>query len=176
MRTITTTYRLLTTTALVLAATPALADASTQVSLGWGDVVSTVLTSYLVPAAGVALAGVLIAILPAPIKVFFDSQRTAQVEQLLERALGYGAAQVAAAVKGQTLTVDVQNKIVQSALQYAIDHGSAALINWMGGAAGGTKADNAVIAQKLTARVLTSPAVNAAVNGGTSVTTTANPV
>jgi hypothetical protein len=140
----------LATTIVVLAQTSSLpVPASTFVSFDWGAALGA-LGTQLVPWAATALLALVIALLPAPVRAFLTTQRTAQVEQLLERALGYGVAQVEDAAKGHPLSVDVKNEVLASAIQYALDHGSKALLDFV---------QKDAIPQKLEARVATSPAV-----------------
>lgn len=124
----------------------------TVVAVPWGDW----LASILADAAGV-LAVVIMAVvtrfLPASLKAWLTAQRTAQVEQLLERALGYAATKIAASVRGQVLTLDARNRLVADALRYAVEHGPEKLVDWMGGAKG--------IEEKILARLPTSPSVKA---------------
>ncbi len=51
--------------------------------------------------------------------------RTAQVEQLLGRAIDYGINATANAVKGKTLSVDVGHAVAAQAVKYALDYGPA---------------------------------------------------
>ncbi len=143
---------------LIVSTVVVLAASDTTVSLGWGDLIGAV-GQQLVPWAALGFITLVMAILPAPVKVWFDSKRTAQVEQLLERGLGFAASKLGDTVKGQTLSVDVKNKLISGALQYALDHGSDALIKWMGG--------EGAVPAKLEARLLTSPSVVAAQVGAT---------
>jgi hypothetical protein len=122
----------------------------TIVSVPWGDWLATLLGDAAA-VLSVVILGVVTRFLPATLKAWLTAQRTAQVEQLLERALGFAAQKIAIAVKGKVLDVDVHNQMVEDALQYAIDHGPAKLIAWMGGAD--------AIEQKIIARIPTSPSV-----------------
>ena len=128
---------------LLLLAAPAMAQqvaGDGQVVLPWGDVLASS-ASVLVTLAGSALAFAL-ARLPASILAMV---KTWQVDQLLERSIGYGINMVAGAAKGQALTVPVANKVIETALEYAVTNGSAALIKWMGG--------EKVIEQKIISRL-----------------------
>lgn len=109
--------------------------ADTAVSVPWGNWVSEIL-SQLMLAAGTIIAFVLawaVRYVPAALRGYADKQRIAQVEQLLERALGWGVGSVKGAVEGKSLSVDVGSKVVAEALQYAVDNGPGWLIGWMGG-------------------------------------------
>lgn len=59
-----------------------------------------------------------------------------RVELLINNAIGYGLNAVAGAAKGKTLDVDVSNKVVAQALQYAIDNAPGWLLAWAGGPEG----------------------------------------
>jgi hypothetical protein len=97
------------------------------------------------------IMGVILRFLPAQLKAFLTTQRTTQLEQLLERGLGLGASRLADELKGKGISVDVKNKMLRDGLQYAIDHGAPSLIKWAGG-------DGAIV-EKLEARLATSAAV-----------------
>lgn len=106
------------------------------------------------------IMGVILRFLPAQLKGLLTAQRTAQVDQLIERGLGMGASKLAEELKGKGLSVDVKNHFVAQGLQYVFDHGAPALIKWMGG--------QGRIAQKIEARLATSPAVAAATTPATT--------
>lgn len=128
---------------LAMLAMPAMAQqvaGDGQVVVPWGDVLASS-ASVLVTLAGSVLA-LALARLPASILAII---KTWQVDQLLERSIGYGINMVADAAKGQAMTVPVANKVIETALEYAIANGSAALIKWMGG--------KDVIEQKIIARL-----------------------
>lgn len=130
-------------TSLILFAVPAMAQqvaGDGQIVIPWGDWLAQS-ADVLVTLAGAVLAFAL-ARLPASISA---TLKTFQVEQLLDKAIGYGINMVAGAAKGQALTVPVANKVIETAIEYAINNGSAALIRWMGG--------KDVIEQKIIARL-----------------------
>lgn len=111
-----------------------------QVVIPWGDMLASSASTLVTLAASVlALA---LARLPASI---LSVVKTWQVDQLLERSIGYGINMVAGAAKGQAMTVPVANKVIETALEYAVSNGSSALIKWMGG--------EKVIEQKIIARL-----------------------
>lgn len=94
--------------------------------------------------------------------------KTARFDQLLVNAIGYGLNAVAGAEKGKVLSVDLGNKVVAAALQYAIDNGSEAVIKWAGG--------RDVVAQKIIARLpLDSDAAVVPSAGGMIVKAVPNP-
>ena len=115
----------------LLFATPALAQqvaGDGQVVIHWGDMLASSASTLVTLAASVlALA---LARLPASILAMV---KTWQVDQLLERSIGYGINMVAGAAKGQAMTVPVANKVIETAMEYAVTNGSSALIKWMGG-------------------------------------------
>lgn len=116
---------------LLIFVAPALAQqvaGDGQVVIPWGDLLASS-ASTLVTLAGAVLAFAL-ARLPASILAMV---KTWQVDQLLEKSLSYGINMTATAAKGQALTVPVANKVLESALEYAIANGSSALVSWMGG-------------------------------------------
>jgi hypothetical protein len=128
----------------------------TTVHIGFGDIIGQIgieVVPWAASALVLAITGLVLKFFPAA-GALLTTQRTAQVEQLLERALGYAASQLQANLKGRELDVNVKNELIANAVQYAIDHGSKALIDFMGG--------QSVLADKVEARVLTSPAVQAA--------------
>lgn len=59
---------------------------------------------------------------------------TLRVDQLLDKALSFAINKVAGASHDKPMTVDVGNKVLAEALDYAIRHGAPAVIQWMGGA------------------------------------------
>lgn len=132
---------------LFIFAVPALAQqtpADGLVVIPWGDWLAASAKTLVTLAASVlALA---LARLPASMLAMI---KTWQVDQLLERSIGYGINMVAGAAKGQAMTVPVANKVIEAAVEYAISNGSAALINWMGG--------KDVIEQKVIARLQLVP-------------------
>lgn len=116
---------------VLLTAAPAVAQqvaGDGQVAIPWGDWLAAS-ASTLVTLAASVLAFAL-AQLPASINAMIKTWR---VEQLLERAVAYGINTVAGAAKGQTLSVPVANKVIEQALEYAVENGSSALVSWMGG-------------------------------------------
>src|SRR4051794_19897080 len=83
------------------AAFAATAAPDTIVSVPWGEWVGQI----LVDGAGilaVVIMAVLTRFLPATLRAYLTEQRTQQVEQLLERALGFAAQKIAVNIKGRT--------------------------------------------------------------------------
>lgn len=105
--------------------------ADTTVSLPIGDwlVASTGFLQWLVPLLVIwvfrflpgSIAGVL---------------KTAQVDQLLARAVDYGLNAVVGAVKGKVLNADVGEEVIAQALTYVTTFGPKWLLSWLGGEAG----------------------------------------
>lgn len=93
-------------------------------------------------------------LLPASIQQIL---RTAQAEQLLDKAINYGVNAVADATRDKTLSVNVGNAVVAQSLQYAIDHGPGWMIDWLGG--------EAAIRQKIIARLDLEPAAAVTIDG-----------
>jgi hypothetical protein len=143
--------------AIVLFAVPAFAQAvtaaqDTTVHVPWGDLIGQIGVDLL-PWAGLALLTVVTSLLPAPVRAIVAKFRTAQVDQLLERALGYAATRLRTQISGQELSLDVHSKILKEAVDYAVQHGSKAVLDYAG---------EASLPDKLSARILTSPSVQAA--------------
>lgn len=61
--------------------------------------------------------------------------RTRRVEQLLERAIGWGVNTVAGAARDKVLKMEVASDVLAEATQYAIERAPRSLIAWMGGRA-----------------------------------------
>jgi hypothetical protein len=142
---------------IVLGFDPAFAQtvttpADTTVHFAWGDLIGQIGVDLL-PWAGLALITVLTGLLPAPVKAIIQKYRTQQVDQLLERALGYAATRLRGSLSGQELSIDVHSKILKEAVDYAVQHGSKAVLDYAG---------EASLPDKLSARILTSPSVQAA--------------
>ncbi|WP_315804023.1 hypothetical protein [Bradyrhizobium sp. SZCCHNS3002] len=99
--------------------------------------------------------------LPANVVALFGNAR---VELLINNAIGYGLNAVKDAAKGKTLSVDVGNKVLAEALQYAVENAPAWLLSWAGGPEG--------LAKKIFGRLDLEPAADA--SAVKLVTTTAN--
>jgi hypothetical protein len=137
---------------IALAQSSVVTAPDTTVHVAWGDLIGQIGVDLL-PWAGLALLTVLTSLLPAPVRAIVEKFRTAQVDQLLERALGFAASQLQTRLQGQEINVDLHNALVAKAAQYAVDHGSKVVLDYAG-----TQA----LPEKIAARVLTSPAVQAA--------------
>lgn len=135
--------------ALVALCSPSLAQTAQtagdgQVVIPWGDLLST--SASVIITLAVSVLAFALRKLPASITAVI---KTYQVDQLLERAIGYGINSVAGAAKGQSLSVPVGNKVLEVALEYAVTNGSKALVEWMGG--------KDIVAQKIVARMDLAP-------------------
>lgn len=122
------------TAAVLFSPIPAMAAdtaTDTSVSIPWG--------SWLSSGAG-ALIEVLVAALVAAVTWLASKVstpiatllKTLLTEQLLQRAVTYGINAVAGAAHDKELSIKVSNDVVRTALQYAISHGPAWLISWLG--------------------------------------------
>jgi hypothetical protein len=115
-----------------LAALAQIADAApSTVEIPWGDWIADSASSLAMVA--IAIVGWALRKLPA---AWLSIIKTAQVEQLLNKAIDAGIARVAGAARGQKLTIDVANKVLAEALQYAVRNGAGALVAWAGGVDG----------------------------------------
>lgn len=125
-------------TFILLVATALAVGTDGQVVVPWGDWVSSLLTILNALPWGAIVSAAFVAIL---VKVGIP-QGTAQMisvmltEQLLDKALAYGMNAVQGAVKGKTLSVPVANQVIEESAQYAVDHGPAWLVDWLGGIEG----------------------------------------
>lgn len=109
--------------------------ADTTVTLPWGDWLNAILAEAMTFIGVLLMAIITFAAskLPPAAQAFITAERIKQVEQVLERAIGFGINSLGEKVKGQTISVDVKNEVVEQALQYVIDHAPQKLIDWMGG-------------------------------------------
>src|SRR5690606_21833804 len=88
--------------------------------------------TLIVTAIGAMLAWAM-RLLPATLRAYINEQMIKQVEQLLARAVQHGINAAAANLRGRELSVDVKHEVLEDALTYAVQHGPAKLIAWMGG-------------------------------------------
>ena len=112
----------------VALAFPALA-ADGAVTVPWGD--------WLAALAGQHTHEILIGAMlwlfrRLPTTVYAGIQAL-RVEQLFERAIGYGLNAVAGAARGRNLTVEIGSEVLAEAVQYAID-AAPSLVRYVGGA------------------------------------------
>ena len=123
------------------------AATDTTVTFPVGEWIATL--SSLAASIAYPLAAIVVAwagrVLPSALTGYLGMIR---VDQLLERAIGYGLTAVKGAAAGQTLTVDVGNQVLAAALRYAIDH-APHLVQWAGG--------EAAIKAKILSRLIVVP-------------------
>lgn len=107
----------------------------TTVTFPWGNIVeriADVTASVMVPVL-MGMFGWAITLLPQPLQLTSRWFLTRATEQLLERAVDYGLNAVKGASKDKALSVNVGSKVIAEAANYAVEKGSAALIEWLGG-------------------------------------------
>lgn len=123
---------------LALSTTAAFAQTATTapvidgvVSIPWGDWFYNGATTII------AILGAILAwgIRHLPSR-FVAIAQTAQVEQLLNKAIDYAINRTAGAVKGRALTLNVANQVLETAIEYAVTYAPAWLIGWVGGQQG----------------------------------------
>lgn len=102
-----------------------------QVVIPWGEWVGA--AAMFLAASAAALIAYGFRFLPAE---WAAMAKTARVDQLLERAIQYGANTVKGATKDQVMTVPVANDVVEGALEYAVNHGPKSILGWVGGEEG----------------------------------------
>lgn len=121
---------------------------STKVTWAWGEAAQSVASAALTLLSMVAMY--FFRRLPENIVAIIGNAR---VELLLQNAKGWGQNAVKGATDGKTMSVDVGNAVLAEALQYALNNGSAWLLNWAGGPDG--------IAKKIWARLNLEPEASA---------------
>jgi hypothetical protein len=120
--------------ALALSATMALAQATTvDIPVGSWLAGSAAFLQDILPVLIPAVLAWVFRFLPASIVGLL---RTAQVEQLLQKAIDYGFNAIPGADKEKPLTVDIGNAVVAQIVGYAIKYGPGWVINWLGGVDG----------------------------------------
>lgn len=122
---------------------------NTKVTWAWGEAASTIASALLTLISSVAMY--YFRKLPENIVALIGNAR---VETLLQNAKAYAINAVKDASGDKALSVDVGNKVLAEALQYALDNGSSWLLNWGGGADG--------IAKKIWARLNLEPEASSA--------------
>lgn len=121
---------------------------NTKVTWAWGEAANTIASAAFTLISSIALY--YFRQLPQNVIAIIGNAR---VETLLQNAKLYGLNAVKDATADKTLSVDVGNKVLAEALQYALTNGSSWLLNWGGGADG--------IAKKLWARLNLDPSADA---------------
>lgn len=145
----------------------------TVVNFKWGDLGAIFLTNLVAnpDSAAWTLFGLamtwVVAMLPGPARWFFNMFR---VEQLLKNAITGAVHSTKGAIEGKSMGIDVGSEVFAKALQYAVDNGNKALIDWAGGTAG--------LTDKIIARIPTTEAVSGAdlVSKAVTPTTAVAPV
>lgn len=127
---------------------------------GWVEQIAPILQDALL-ALVTGLVAFALRSLPAAIRTYVTAGITAQVEQIVDKGIDWAVAAVAGATKDKIWSIPVGNAVVAKAVQYVIDHGPAWLITWAGG--------QAMITQKIIARVGDLLPDNAQVTGGTTI-------
>jgi hypothetical protein len=135
--------------ACVVAAIPAVAYAADgSITIPYGQLFSDWQPVFAAVLAGLVAWG--FRQLPGNVAAILGNGR---VELLLNNAINYGLNAVAGAAKGKTLDVNVGNKVLAEALQYAIDNAPKWLLTWAGGPEG--------LAKKIWGRLDLDPAADA---------------
>lgn len=106
-----------------------LADAvpTAIVTIPWGAILAD--SAQYIAVLLAALVAWSLKFLPAQICAFLMTMR---VDQLLTRAIVFGANSVAGAAPGQTLNINVANGVLKEALTFAILHGGAMVKRFAG--------------------------------------------
>jgi len=132
--------------------TTTVTTAPPSVSIPWGDWLDAAINQIALPLLSLVVAGLVTVaaakitpLLPPWLRGTVNANNTAALEQLIVPALATGLKSVGADVSGKAIDVPVQSQAVATAADYAVAHGSAALVNWAGGPEG--------IKQKIAARL-----------------------
>lgn len=117
----------------VMLATAALAQTpnDNQIVIPWGNWLGDV--AMFIGASAAAFVTFALRALPAQ---WAAMAKTARVDQLLERAIQYGANTVQGATKDKEMPVPIANDVLEMALEYALANGPKALLGWVGGEEG----------------------------------------
>ena len=108
---------------------------NTAVILPWGDIVVAVaqpLMAALAPFIAIFVIGLITKFAPW----LFQWVSKVQIEGALGRIEAYGLNATMGAAKGKTLTADIANAALATAVQYGADNAKPLLINAMGGLPG----------------------------------------
>jgi hypothetical protein len=98
------------------------------VLIPWGDY--AIELAHIVGAVAVALLPVVLAFLPAPVRLAIAATGG---ERLVRNAVDYGINAVEGAAKDKVLSVAVGNAVLEEALEYALREGAPWLIRILGG-------------------------------------------
>jgi hypothetical protein len=109
---------------------PASAQTATDtlVSIPWGDWLADSASTVVMVIGAVIAWG--LRLLPSRLLAVIQ---TAQLDQLLLKAIDNGINKTAGASKGKEMKVDVANAVLATALQYAIDNAPGWMVAWAGG-------------------------------------------
>jgi len=121
----------LAASAAIAQTTAAAPIVDTVVNVPWGDWLSAAADNIVVIV--VAVVGWALRKLPSHIVAMI---KTAQVDQLLYKAIDAAINRTAGAAKGEALSFKVSNEVLAKALQYAIDNAPKWMISWSGGVDG----------------------------------------
>lgn len=131
--------------------TTTISTSAPAVKIPWGDWLDAAISQIVIPLLGMILLGILTTAaaivspyLPGWARGIVTAKNIAALDQLLVPSIATGLKAVGSDVAGKTIDVPTKNAAVASAADYAVQHGSAALIKWAGGPEG--------IRQKIQAR------------------------
>lgn len=99
-----------------------------KVVIPWGSWLGAV--AALIGSCSAAFVAAIFRELPAQ---WSATAKAARVDQLLEKAIAYGCNTVEGASRDKSMEVPVANDVIEQALEYALKHGPAAILNWAGG-------------------------------------------
>lgn len=102
-----------------------------KVVIPWGNAVGQI--ALLIGSCAASMVALAFRVLPAQ---WAAAGKTARVDQLLERAIQYGANVVEGGTRDKEISVEVANDMIEAAAEYAIKHGADTVIQWAGGASG----------------------------------------
>lgn len=122
---------LVATSTVAVAQTAAPSAVDTVVNIPWGDWLYNGATTFIALLTAAVAWG--LRLLPARILAVIQ---TAQVDQILFKAIDYAINKTAGASKGKTMNIDVGNEVLEKALQFVVDNAPKWLISWSGGEAG----------------------------------------
>lgn len=132
--------------------TTTVTTAAPAVVIPWGDWLDAAINQVVIPLLSVVvlslitIAGAKLApLLPTWLQGMVNAKNTTALEQLIVPAIATGLKSVGSSVNGETVSIPVQSQAVATAADYAVAHGSAALVKWAGGPEG--------IKQKIEARL-----------------------
>jgi hypothetical protein len=101
---------------------------STEIIIPWGNWLSDAASTVVMVVGAIVAWG--LRLLPARILAVVQ---TAQLDQLLLKAIDFGVNKTAGASKGRELNIDVANSVLAESLQYAITNAPGWMVAWAGG-------------------------------------------